>query len=130
MGVDQEHVTVEMWMDGTPLGHMFFDGATAEKHIHDMARHRAALSDPVAPDLDPGARLEAQIDPAWRIPPYRYPQGRLLCLRHPGLGWLSFVLPDKESQAIAEWLTKDCRFNQKPNDPIHHTRLSFGYRIG
>jgi hypothetical protein len=28
-------------------------------------------------------------------------------LRHPGLGWLSFVFPDKEAAAIAEWLTRD-----------------------
>jgi hypothetical protein len=109
----REHVTVEMWTDGKPVGHMLLDGATAEKHIHDMARHRAMLNDSVPTELDPGARLEALIDPVWHVPPNRIPEGRILALRHPGLGWLTFVLPDKEAQAIAEWLTKDLPVQQK-----------------
>jgi hypothetical protein len=109
----REHVILELWMDGRPLGHIQFDGATAEKHIHDVGRHRANLSDPVTPTLEPGARLEALVDPAWRSPEYRLPEGRILSLRHPGLGWLTFVLPDKEAAAIAEWLTKDLPIQSK-----------------
>ena len=45
--------------------------------------------------------------PAWRIPGYRAAEGRILALRHPGLGWLTFVIPHKEAASIAEWLTKD-----------------------
>jgi hypothetical protein len=112
-------VAIQLEEDGRPLGHMFLDGATAEQHIHDVASHRAQLKDEVTPDLDPGARLIALIDPVWRVPPERLPEGRILCFRHPGLGWLSFVLPDKEAAAIAEWLTKDLPLQQttKSRDP-------------
>lgn len=104
---DNEHVGMQLEEDDKPLGHIFFDGATTEKHIHDVARHRAQLKEGVTPDLDPGSRFEAIIDPAWKIDGARVPEGRILLLRHPGLGWLSFVLPDKEAASIAEWLTKD-----------------------
>jgi hypothetical protein len=102
----REHVVIELSMDGKPLGHIELDSASVEKHIHDLAQHRANLIDPVTPTLDAGSRLEAIVDPRWRVPK-PIEQGRVLALRHPGLGWLSFVFPDKEARAIAEWLTKE-----------------------
>jgi hypothetical protein len=102
----RRYVVIELWMDGKRLGHINLDGATAEEHVHAVAKHRADLLDPVAADLHPGARLDAVFDPKWRVlNPIE--AGRILALRHPGLGWLPFVLPDKEAQSIAEWLTKD-----------------------
>ena len=103
----RENVVLELWMDGRPLGHIKFDGATAEKHMQDVARFRATLADVVTPDLDPGALLDAEFDPKWRVPSFRIEQGRILALRHPGLGWLSFVFPDIEAACLSKWLTKD-----------------------
>lgn len=103
----REHVVVQTEEDGKPLAHVYFDGATAEQHAHNVAKWRALLKDEVARDLDPGSRLEAIVDPVWRVSGHRVPEGRILSLRHPGFGWLSFVLPDKEAAALAEWLTKD-----------------------
>jgi hypothetical protein len=102
----REHVVIEVSMDGKPLGHIELDGTSVEKHIHDLAQHRANLNDPVTLTLDAGSRLEAIVDPRWRVPK-PIEQGRVLALRHPGLGWLSFVFPDKEARAIAEGLTKE-----------------------
>jgi hypothetical protein len=104
---DKEHVGVQLEQNDKALGYILFDGASAEQHMHNVARHRAELNDGVAPDLDPGARLEAIVDPTWRTPKYRLQEGRILSFRHPGLGWLTFVVPDKEAASIAEWLTKD-----------------------
>ncbi|MGP0094219.1 MAG: hypothetical protein ACLPKB_30380 [Xanthobacteraceae bacterium] len=102
----RKYVVIELWMDGKRLGHINLDGATAEEHIHAVAKHRAELVDPVSPDLHPGARLEAILDPKWRVlNPIE--AGRILALRHPGLGWLPFVFPDKEARSISDWLTKD-----------------------
>ena len=94
-------------MDDKPLGHIELDAATLEDHIHKLAAHRSRLAEEVPRDLDPGSWLEALIDPIWRFPGQRSEHGRILALRHPGLGWLSFILPDKEARAMAEWLTKD-----------------------
>jgi hypothetical protein len=103
----KENVVIQIEEDKRALAHILLDSATTENHIHDLAKHRAALLEQVPTELDPGSRLEALIDPIWHIPNYRREQGRILALRHPGLGWLSFVLTDKEAASIAEWLTKD-----------------------
>jgi hypothetical protein len=103
----RNHVVLQLDQDGTAIGHILFDAPTVEKHIQDVAEHRAALTEQVVPDLDPGSRLKAVFDPAWRISNQKTQHGRILALRHPGIGWLSFVLPDKEAAAMAEWLLKD-----------------------
>lgn len=104
---DGEQVTLQINDDRGLGGHVFLDGAETEQVLHGIAKCRAALRDPVPPDLDPGARLEALVDPRWRIDGVRLPEGRVLMLRHPGFGWLSFVIPDHEAKAMAEWLTKE-----------------------
>lgn len=104
---DKEHVVLQLYEDEKPLGYILFDGATAEKHIQDVGQSRAELGDPVTPELDPGAILDAIVDPSWRVNGERLPEGRHIAFRHPGLGWVSFVLPDESAAAIAEWLTKD-----------------------
>src|SRR5438128_3587 len=101
-----EHVVFQIEEDGKSLGHMMLDGASAEKLAHAIGDSRSALNDPVTPQLDPNAILEAIPDPSWQIEAYRRPEGRLLALRHPGLGWLAFVIPDQQARRIAEWLTK------------------------
>ena len=37
-----------------------------------------------------------------------------MALRHPGLGWPSFVFADKEAAEIAEWLSKICSSGRTP----------------
>ena len=102
----RQYVDLQLEDDGKPLGRILFDGASAEKHIRDVGRARAALLDPVTPDLDPGARVDVTVDPRWVIGD-RTPVGRQIALRHPGLGWLAFIIPDDEAKAIADWLMKD-----------------------
>jgi hypothetical protein len=105
---DRQEAVIELWLDEQPLGHIFLDPATLEKHIRDCAAHRAQMPDEVPRDLDPGSRLEGSVyDPIWRIPAQRHEGGRILALRHPGIGWLGFVIPEHEAKSLAEWLTKD-----------------------
>jgi hypothetical protein len=112
-----DHVMIELPRNGEPLGHIILDPATAEKHARDIASARAALNEPVTPSLDPGSRLETIIDPAWHISGRRTSLGRLLAIRHPGLGWLAFTIPEAEAAAIAEWLTKDIPLEPTISDP-------------
>jgi hypothetical protein len=102
----RQNAVIEMWMDGKPLGHVIFDAATLEGHISVLADQRANMVDEVPKELEPGARLEAIVDPAWRVPANHPAEGIVLALRHPDLGWLSFVFPHKEARSIADWLTK------------------------
>jgi len=112
-----DHVVIELWRDEEPLGHIQLDPAAAEKHARDIAAARATLNDPVRPSLDPGSRLDAIADPAWRISERRTSLGRLLAIRHPGFGWLAFMIPEAEAAAIAEWLTKDIPLEPPISEP-------------
>ena len=99
---DRQSVTVELWMDGRPLGHMIMDAGTLEEHIHKLAAHRASLTDEVPEELDPGSRLEAVEHTVWRLA--QSADDLALILRHPGLGWLSFRLPHNEAAALGREL--------------------------
>jgi hypothetical protein len=88
---------LELRQNGTALGHIIFDSATAEDHIHNVAKYGEMLTEPVPPELEIGTYLSGVPNPAWRIPGWRHPEGRILSLRHPGHGWHHFAIPDHEA---------------------------------
>lgn len=98
----REHVIVQLDMDSEPLGYINLDAVAAAHHIDLMAEHRANLADQVPQELEYGARLLALPDPRWQVMPTD--QGVALALRHPGLGWLTFLLPPDQAQALSKAL--------------------------
>lgn len=108
---DRQTATLEMAMNETVLGHIVLDAASVEGLISSLANVRASMAEPVTPEIDPGTELRCIIDPIWRtrIPPHPSVPGPLLALRHPGLGWLSFILPDTEARALGQWLMEHAR---------------------
>ncbi len=96
----QQHVTVELLQNGVAIGKVVLGAAETEAFIGLLARSRASLTVPVAPEFNPEASLEPVIDPVWEIPEEREPDGVLLALQHPGFGWLSFIFPDNEATSI------------------------------
>jgi hypothetical protein len=106
-----QEVILQTEMEDKPLAHVRLDAPSVDQLIQDLGKHRATLRDEVPRQLDPGSRLQGIYDPAWRVPSDSHPAGRIIAFRHPGLGWLSFVLPENEAAAIADWLTK------RPGEP-------------
>ena len=51
--------------------------------------------------------VEAVVDPAWVAPAYRAPQGRVLILKHPGLGWIHFIFPEDKADQVSKILAAD-----------------------
>jgi hypothetical protein len=102
----REHVVLQLYEDDKPLGYILFDGASAEKHIQDVGDARAELNDPVAPELDPGSRLKAIVNPNWKVEDHRVSEGRVISFRHPGLGWLTFILSDDSVREMVKRLTR------------------------
>lgn len=82
----------------------------ADDLITKLAHARASLKEGVEPEPDARARFDfAEVDPAWRATTARVggPPGAAgvsLALRHCGYGWLCFVLPPEEAQALGRWL--------------------------
>jgi len=101
---NRESGYLEMQEDGQPLARMYFDAATLEDLIRDLARCRSHLTEAVAPELDPGARIETERFPAWRVPDTHSGPGTVLALRHSGMGWLGFLLEAERAQAIGKAL--------------------------
>lgn len=68
--------------------------------IHTLGRFRAGLPEAVNPEIDPNARVEATPQPAIAMRD-QGEEGFEILIRHPGYGWLSFLLSDQACEAIA-----------------------------
>jgi hypothetical protein len=101
---DRQAVSIELRMDGAKLGHIVLEAAELDDYIHKLADHRAELIDAVSSQLDPGSRLDVIVGPAWGVPHPPHELGKVLALRHPGFGWLSFLLPAEDARALAKAL--------------------------
>lgn len=51
--------------------------------------------------------VQAVVDPAWVAPAYRAPQGRVLILKHPGLGWIHFIFPEARAEQVSKILSAE-----------------------
>lgn len=100
---DKESVRISITPEGHEPNWIDLPPDGIESFLQQVASQRSQLKDPVRPDLDPGSRIDALVDP--RLHVERYPQGAMLAIRHPGFGWLGFALPEQSVQDLARLLT-------------------------
>ena len=83
---------------------MYFEASDVELLIHNLARARMALNEPVTPELELGSRVPAESQPAWRVSQQQIgvEQTTLLALRHQGMGWLGFLLERDRAKLIGQ----------------------------
>lgn len=106
---------------GRALAHVALEVPELDSLVRLLADLRAGLDDPVPASLDPGARLVALVDPLWqaKLPSSPdAPDGVTLALRHPGLGWLGFLLPPCEAAALGQSLTQLAQAPQPEPAPV------------
>ena len=81
-----------------------------DKLILDAARKRADMEPAVQNEHPESA--EAIVNPSWYTEAVDI--GALFQLRHPGLGWLTFVLPHAErAHLLSVWLHQSLTFNNE-----------------
>jgi hypothetical protein len=102
----EDKTAIQLEEDGVPLAHIILDPPELEQFIDQLQLARAALSDAVPSDLDIGTRLAVQIDPRWAVRHDPDRDMKVLALRHPGLGWMGFLLPLHEAEAMAKVLSQ------------------------
>lgn len=102
--IDQINLTLKQ--DGAPLGWIGLSAADMDALIERLATARAAMADAVPASLDPGSRIQSIADPAWQTPRSQPPTGFALALRHPGLGWISFLFPAGSAQGLMESISR------------------------
>ncbi|MDA9442846.1 hypothetical protein XH98_27880 [Bradyrhizobium sp. CCBAU 51745] len=78
-----------------------------------LSAARASMKEAVPPEpfSSPLGRELVVLDPAWRtnFPPHPSLDGLMLRLRHPGQGWLTFLIPHHECISLATWLSNNAR---------------------
>ncbi len=96
---------IETLIDGASVGWVDTDASGLGQLIELLGAQRAAMSDPVAETLDPRPRLQRTIHPNWWVFDPS-PDGHELALRHPGYGWLSFLLGPESAVSLAGYLNR------------------------
>ena len=108
---DKSTATVGLMVEGQPTAKVVMNARDLDLAIALLAEARAVLRDPVPPEPphDPGTREVMVLDPAWRVHKPLHPtlNGLELRLRHPGFGWLTFVIPWHEAKSLGECLSKN-----------------------
>ena len=84
---------------------MDLDASGLDWLIASLATARAALIEQAPATFEPTGNLAVVDDPSWWVGDPD-PGGQTLALRHPGLGWLGFFLPQDQAAEIAGWLKK------------------------
>ena len=79
------------------------EGLTGVINILADARARFAQKFPDEPPNGPNGIAET-VNPGWQLAPEPTSDGPCLRLRHPGLGWLGFVIPPSQAQQIQRLL--------------------------
>lgn len=101
---NREFVTLETIVNGQVRAcGVFTDTNQLDGFIHLLAAIREGMNDPIPQTLDPNPRLPVVRQPNWLVfEPTA--QGRVLALRHPGFGWMAFLLPEAHAIGLAKLL--------------------------
>ncbi|TXM64586.1 hypothetical protein FV226_26290 [Methylobacterium sp. WL12] len=104
--IESETVSIEdqRSTDGAMLADI--ELADLDRLIERLIRTRWHMKEEVSHELPRGKEMAYALDPRWRtlVSPHPAVGGLLLSLRHPGAGWLGFVLPAKEAHNLGLWL--------------------------
>ncbi len=111
---NRKMTTLNLFVNKQPANGIALSARDLDALIAQLGEARARLEEPVAfapPQALSGAptRDVMVLDPAWRTEPPMHPSlgGITLRLRHPGFGWLTFLLPWHEMKSLADWLHKN-----------------------
>ena len=77
-----------------------------EALIATLAGMREKMTPEVPRTVDNDKLPGGPIDPMWLGPSHPESDLKLLLIRHPGIGWLSFGLPAESAKSLSDYLSK------------------------
>ena len=95
-----EHIGIAAEKDGEVQWSNAFTAEELDGLIEQLGRFRAALPEAVNPQIDANARVPTTAHPPIAMRD-QGEEGFEILIRHPGFGWLSFLLSDQACEAIA-----------------------------
>lgn len=109
---DKSTGTIRLVAQGEPTTELKVTPRDLDAIIAVLGEARAVMTDPVSYEHRTDRSRELMIlNPPWRTESPVHPtlHGITLRLRHPGFGWLTFLLPWNEVQSLGDWLVKNSR---------------------
>ena len=106
---DKREITIKF-----PSADVMMDANQAGQLINALALMRSNMLPEHAFDYAPQQRTIALPDPRWYTEVSFLPEGSLIHIRHPGFGWLSFLLPPNEAAKFASLLQAQAGEQEKP----------------
>lgn len=105
---ERRQAVVELWRGEEPLGHIRLPALALERLIHRLSECRALLEEEVPRKYEEmSAPAGVVIEPTWSVLTQPGERTKILALRHPGLGWLPFVLPEHQQLTLAKVLAAE-----------------------
>jgi hypothetical protein len=109
---DRKTTILNLFANKQPATTIALNVRELEALIVQLGEARARLEEPVGfqpPQPEPGQPMRdiMVLNPTWRTEPPVHPNlnGITLRIRHPGFGWLTFLLPWHEVKNLGDWLT-------------------------
>lgn len=113
---------IEILPEGGQSAWVELEASELDDVLHGLAGIRQQLSEPIPEQLDPRPRINGTANPNWKVSPH--PEGRGLIFRHPGFGWLGFIVRQDRADEIAELLVKGDGIFSPPASPASKWTLS------
>jgi hypothetical protein len=89
---DGQSVSLIIEVEGGTSQEYRMDALDVERHVDALEKGRRMITPAVPNEFPEGGRYEVIRDPAWRVGLDVDGQA-VLRIRHPGLGWLNFIIP-------------------------------------
>ncbi len=108
LSADGEFITIEIADGDKVLATFEMDALDLSAFIERLGAYREQMAEPVTPMYDHGARMAAIPDPEWVTNPGqdRHPGRVWMSIRHPGYGWLPFLLREDQASRLGTSLVR------------------------
>ena len=115
---DHRSVVLKLIAKEQPTNEVELSARDIDVLLELLTEARLQLEPPIPMELPREGLVRELVapDPVWRAEPPMHPSlnGITLRLRHPGVGWLTFLLPWHEVKNLGDWLSKNATPTRTP----------------
>lgn len=110
---DRKMISIDFPTD--PPCRVTLEAAQVDDLLHNLGLLRASMTDQHPAEFALGQKTMAVPDPRWATEPDLLNGDSLIHLRHPGFGWLHFLIPRTDAAKLAGYL--QAQVEQPANAP-------------
>lgn len=103
--VSRTEVSIELRDGEIAASKLTLDLADVEALIAGLAQLRMAMTPEIVREVPESAHRTGVLGPPWAVARHPSAKEKTLFVRHPGFGWVTFVLPPEEAQKMGNALS-------------------------